>query len=105
MDLEGLPIELVALAKLRQEVGLARRSSEGRDEVFVGTNVVDDRARLDCAGPADQAGNAERTLPVSRLFALEWRRAAIGPGEDFGAVVRREDDDRVPRHPEVVHEL
>ena len=79
MDLEGLAVELVALHQLRDQIGLARRRGKGRDEVLVRADVVDDRAGLDHAGPADQARNAERAFPVGRLLALERRGAAVRP--------------------------
>src|SRR5262249_51461821 len=34
-------------------------------------------------------------FPRRALAALPWDRAAVGPGEDLGAVVARVDDDRV----------
>ena len=60
---------------------------------------------LDHARPADERRHAEGAFPVSRLLALERRGAAIGPGEDFGAVVGGVNDDRVVGDAEVVELL
>ena len=105
MDLEGLAVQRGALQQLVDQVGLARRRREGRDEVLVRADVVDDRAGLDDAGPADQARNAEGALPVGRLLALEGRGAAVRPGNPFGAIVGRVDDDGVVGGAEIVEQL
>ena len=60
---------------------------------------------LDDAGPADEGRHAEAAFPVGRLLALERRGAAVGPGEDFGAVVGGVDDDGVVGDAEVVELL
>ena len=68
-------------------------------------DVVEDRARLDDAGPPDDAGDAVPALPVRVLLAAERRRAAVGPAHALGAVVGRVHDDGVVRDPEVVELL
>ncbi len=51
--------------------------------------------RRDLAGPAQDARHAEAAFD-DRPFALrERRRSAIGPGEEFGAVVGGEHDDGI----------
>ena len=76
-------------------VGVARRREQRRDHVFVRAHVVDDRAGLDDAGPADQAGDAVAALPLRVLLAAEHRRAAVGPVEELRAVVAGIHDDGV----------
>src|SRR4029079_9600856 len=93
--LDRLCVQLRARFELVYQTGFAAGCRERRDEILVRTRVVDDRAGLDDARPAYQSGHAERTFPVGRLLALERRRAAIGPGEDLGAVVGRVDYDGV----------
>src|SRR6266568_4662687 len=57
------------------------------------------------AGPAQDARYAETALH-DRPFALRERsRSAIGPGEDFGAIVGGEDDDGVSINTEVLELL
>ena len=58
-------------------------------------DVVDDRAGLDDAGPADRGRDAESTFPLRGLLAGEHRRAAVRPGEYFGAVVGGIHDDGI----------
>ena len=52
-------------------------------------------AGLDHSGPADSSRNAEPTFPVGVLLAAEGRRAAVGPGEHFRAVVGGIHDDGI----------
>ena len=105
VDLEVLAVGLVALLHLVDEVRLARGGGESGDQVLVGTDVVDHLPGFDHAGPADERRHAEGAFPVGRLLALERRGAAIGPGEDFGAVVGGVDDDGVVGDAEVVELL
>ena len=77
------------------DVRVAGGGEEGREPVQAGQDAVLHRVRRDVAGPADDARHAEAAFH-DRPFALrERRRSAIGPGEEFGAVVGREDDDGV----------
>ena len=87
------------------EVRLARGGGEGRDQVLMGTDVVNHLAGFDHAGPADERRHAEGAFPVGGLLALERRSATIGPGEDFGAVIGGIDDDGVIGDAEVVELL
>ena len=50
---------------------------------------------LTCARPADDRRDAEAALVDRALGGPERRHAAVRPGEDLGAVVGGEDDDRV----------
>src|SRR5213594_3106630 len=59
------------------------------------TDVVDDRAGLDDAGPADHAGHAIAALPLRILFTAKLRGAAVGPGKYFRPVVGGIHDDGV----------
>jgi len=61
----------------------------------MGADIVDHRARLDDARPADDRRNAVAAFPVRVLLAAEHGRAAVGPGEGLGAVVGRVHHDRV----------
>ena len=63
--------------------------------VFVRTDVVDDRAGLDHAGPANDRGDAVAAFPVGVLLAAEHRRAAVGPAHRLRAVVGGVHDDGV----------
>ena len=79
----------------------AAASSVG-SHVLVREDVVDDRAGLDHAGPADHRRHAVAAFPVGVLLAAERRGAAVGPGERLGAVVGRVHDDRVVGDAELV---
>ena len=102
MDLVGLVADRVAGPALLDDVRVAGGSQERRDQVLVGAHLVDDRARLDDAGPADDHRDAEAALPVGRLLAAERGRAAVRPGHHLGAVVGRVQDDRVVGDAELV---
>ena len=87
--------ELHALEQLVGDVRVAGGGEEGGEPVQAGEDAVLHRVRRDMAGPAQDARHAEAAFH-DRPFALrERRRSAIGPGEEFGAVVGREDDDGV----------
>ena len=105
VDLEGLAGGLVAVEQLLLDVRFAGGGDERRHPVLVRGDVVDLGARLDDARPAHHARHAVAALPVGVLLALERRRAAIGPGEDLGAVVGGPDDDGVVGDAEVVELL
>ena len=105
VDLEGLAVGLVALHHLGDEVGLARGGGERGDQIFMGADIVDHLPGFDHAGPADERRHAEGAFPASGLLALKRRRATIGPGEDFGAVVAGVNDDGVVGDAEVVELL
>ena len=69
--------------------------AERRHPVVVAHDFVGHCARLDVAGPADDARHAESAFPIGVLLAAERRHRAVGPGVHVGAVVARVDDDRV----------
>ena len=95
MVLVGPVAELHALEQVVGDGGVAGGGEEGGEPVQAGQEAVLHRVRRDVAGPAQDARHAEAAFH-DRAFALrERRRAAIGPGEDFGAVVGGEDDDGV----------
>ncbi len=87
---------------LLDDVRLTGGGEQGREHVLVREDLVRDRARLDVPGPADQARHAPPALPVRVLLAAERGRAAVGPGDDLGAVVGRVHDDRVLGDAELV---
>src|ERR1700741_4515530 len=93
VNLVGLAAHGKALLHFLDEIRLAVRRGERGDEVLQRGDVVDDATGLDHSGPAHDARYPPATFPVGVLLAAERRRAAIGPGQDFGTVVRREDDD------------
>src|SRR6185312_13699247 len=105
MDLEALAVERASLFQFLDQIWVAVGRREGRDEVLVRADVVDDAAGLDDARPADQAWYAESALPVGGFLAAKRRRAAVGPGYFFRAVVGRVDDDGVVGDAEVVEQL
>ena len=85
--------------------GLPAAVEEGREPVQAGEDAVLHRVRRHMAGPAQDARHAEAAFH-DRPFALrERRRSAIGPGEEFGAVVGGEDDDGVVVHAHVLELL
>ena len=105
MDLPGLAVGLVALLQLLDDVRLARRRQQRRQPVFLREDVVDDRARLDHARPADEHRHAEAAFPGRALLAVERRRAAVRPGPGLGAVVGAVDHDGVVGDAEIIELL
>src|SRR5215468_3841183 len=73
MDLVGLVADFVALLHLLDEVGLAGRRREGRDEVLERSLTVDHLAGLDDPRPAHNAGHTPAALPVGVLLSSERR--------------------------------
>src|SRR5262249_6158251 len=69
--------------------------TESWKEIFVGKEIVVDRAGLDHARPANQARRSIAALPIGRLLATVWGGATIRPRHHLGAVVRSVDHDRV----------
>src|SRR5205823_4696243 len=85
--------KLDALEQLIGYVRVASSSEERRKPVQAGENAVLNRVCQNMPGPAQDARHAE-TAFEDRAFALrERRRSAIGPCEEFGAVVGAKDDD------------
>ena len=95
VDLVGHVADLPSLQQFFLDAGVAGGGEQGREHVLVRTDVVDDRAGLDDAGPADHAGHAVAAFPLRVLLAAEHRGAAVGPGECFRAVVGGIHDDGV----------
>src|SRR5213075_3336254 len=91
----GLISPVAEFHTLKQLIGYVRvaSSSEERGKpVQAGENAVLHGVRCHMTGPAQDARHAE-TAFEDRAFALcERRGAAIGPREEFGAIVRGEDD-------------
>ena len=95
MVLVGPVTEFHTFEQLFGDVRVAGGGEEGREPVQAGEDAVLNGVRRDVAGPAQDAGNTEAAFE-DRPFGLRERRvAAIGPGEEFGAVVGGEDDDGV----------
>ena len=84
-----------ALQQFVGDVRIAGGGEEGRQPVQAGEDAVLHRVRRHMAGPAQDAGHAEAAFEDGSLGLRERRLTAIGPGEDFGAVVGGEDDDGV----------
>ena len=105
VHLEGLAVGLVALHHLGDEVGLTRGGGRGGKQILMGADIIDHLLGFDHPGPADERWHTEGAFPASRLLTLKRRRAAIGPGEDFSAVVRGVNNDRVVSDAEVVELL
>ena len=94
--------DLPSLQQIFLDGGVSSRGEQGREHVFVCADVVDDRAGLDDAGPADRGRDAESAFPLRGLLAGEHRRAAVRPGEHFGTVVGGVHDDGVVRDAQLV---
>ena len=105
MVLVGLVAELHALEQLVGDVRIAGGVKEGREPVHAGEDAVLHGIRRDMAGPAQDAGHAEAAFHDRPLALRERRLPAIGPGEDFRAVVGGEDDDGVVIHAHVLEML
>src|SRR5262249_10877682 len=93
MDLEGLAAGRIAGQAFLDDLWLASRGAEGRDEVIMREDFVVDGPRLDDSRPADQHRYAISALPIGCFFAAERRVAAVGPAHHLGAVVGGVDDD------------
>ena len=105
MHLVVVPVGRVPLGALANDIRLARDRAERGDPVVVAHQFVGDRAGLDMARPAHQAGNAERAFPVGVLLRAEVRHGAVGPGVHVRAVVGGVDNDRVVGDAQVVEGL
>src|ERR1044071_6613503 len=79
MDLEIFVRRLVTRQELLRHIRLAGRGHQCRHPIFMRDDLVDLRARLDDAGPADYAGNAIAAFPARVLLAAERRCPAVGP--------------------------
>src|SRR5262249_51406402 len=95
MILVGALAELHALEQLLGDVRVPCRGYERGEPIEAGKDSVLDGARLDLPWPADNGGDAEAALADGTLGVLERRHAAVRPSEHLGAVVRREDHDRI----------
>ena len=88
---------LAGLDLLLQPVALrpAGDVNKRRQPVERGEQLVLDRPRLDVSRPADDARSAVAAFPCLALLTFEWRDAAVGEADRFGAVVGGEDDNGV----------
>ena len=82
--------------------GSPAAASKRRQPVFLREDVVDDRAGLDHARPADEHRHAEAAFPGRALLAVERRGAAVRPRHRFRAVVGAIDDDGIVRDAQVI---
>src|SRR5262249_14739923 len=98
-------VVVVAGEALADDIGFAGDGAERRNPIIVADHLVGHSARLDVAGPADDARDAKGALPIGVLLAAEGRHGAIGPGVHVGAVVARVNDDRVVGDAHVVERL
>ena len=76
-------------------VCVAGGGQESREPIEARHQAVLHGVGRDLAGPAGDARHAEAAFHDCPFALRERRRAAVGPGETFGAVVGGEDDDRV----------
>src|SRR5262245_65875538 len=95
MVLVGPVAELDSLQQLIGDVGIAGGCQQGREPIEAREDTILDRAWLDVTWPPDEAWHAEATLTDGAFGVLEGGHAAVGPGEDLGAVLGGEDDIRV----------
>lgn len=105
MVFEGLLARLVAgeqLLLLLQIRIAAGSRDEGRHPVLGRHDVVDDGAGLDDAGPLGQHRHPKASFVHGAFFAAERMIAAIGPAEDFRAIVAGEHHDRIVGNAELV---
>ena len=79
MDFELSAIRFVSFEQLFFDVGFTRSSQQCLEHVFVRTNAVVNRPRLDHARPADHAGDAVATFPIRVFLIAEWRAATVWP--------------------------
>src|SRR6516162_1441249 len=87
--------EFDAFEELVGDVRIARGRAKSREPIEPGDDAVLDRARLDVSRPTSNARDAEAAFHDGAFRGAEGRHAAVGPGEDFSAVVGGEDDNRV----------
>src|SRR5947207_8736037 len=66
-----------------------------------GEHFLEDRARLDDAGPAYDARSAHATFPRGQLACFEWRDAAVREGLNLRTVVGGEHHDGIVQLPHV----
>ena len=92
-----MPGYFPALDLLLQPVafGTTRDLNERGHPVEGREDIVQDRARLDVAWPADNARRAHAAFPGGQLAALEGGGAAVRVGDRLGAIVGGEDDDGI----------
>src|SRR5207249_9919564 len=97
--------ELHTFKQLVGDIRVASGGEEGGEPVQAGEDSVLNGVRRDMAGPAKDARHAETALEDGSFTLRERCRSAIGPGEDFGAIVGGEDDDGVVVQTEVLELL
>src|SRR5437868_15314432 len=93
---------------LKQLIGYVRVASSGEERgkpVQAGENAVLNRVCQNVPGPAQDARYAETAFEDCAFALCERGSAPIGPREEFGAVVRGEDNDGVVVQAEVLEFL
>src|SRR5277367_5232490 len=78
MDVEGLAVDRAAVEELFGDVGVACDGKQRRKHVDVRNDAIQDRAGLDLARPADEAGHAPSAFPVGVLLARNGLLAPSG---------------------------
>src|SRR4051812_43001060 len=95
MVLLGRSAEIYAPEQLAGDIWVPRCRQEGRIPVEAGHDAVFDRAGLHLSGPANHGRHTKAAVTHRAFGVLEWRHAAVWPGEHLGPIVRSEHDDRV----------
>ena len=95
MDLVRLAVYGETFLELFLDIRFPDGRQQGGDHVLVGGDAVELRPRFNDTGPLDESGHAKAALPGRPLLAVKGDGAAVGPGEGFGAVVGRVEDDGV----------
>ena len=95
MDVVLLATDRGAVQELLGHVRVAGGREQRREHVDVGDDAVQDRTRLDLAGPAHEARHTPAAFPVRVLLAAERGVGAVRPGVVLRAVVGRVLDDGV----------
>src|SRR5262249_15994162 len=105
MHFERLAPRCVPFRTFGYNIGVAACRAESWKEIFVRKEIVVDRARLDHAGPANQARGSIAALPIGRLLATVRGGATIRPRNHLRPVVRAVDDDGCVCDPKVIELL
>src|SRR5690242_2168636 len=87
--------DIHSFQELLCDVRVAGGGREGGQPVEARENAVLNDGGFDMSRPADNRGYAEAAFENSALGRSKRRHAAVRPGEYFGAIVGREDNDSV----------
>src|ERR1700683_1511742 len=79
MHLERLVTHLVSAEKLLFDVGITGGGQQGRQQIDVRDQAVEDRAGLDLSRPADEGWYPPASLPVGVFLTAERGVGAVGP--------------------------